>query len=248
MNEAGRAVAGPMRKPLACALALVAPAAFAQDLFEPAPPAVVAPAPPWSRAVAAPALDFMRRAGLTPYLDDDRLVGNPRGWAATAVPLRRGGFAVTGNLADKPVVVRLDASGRELWRRDLTEQGFATFEAASVLELSDGSLVALVLAYRTPSSAANARFTRLDADGKPRWTRALRFQGHEGSPFPLVMKLGQHDALLLRGHVGVAPEKYAWWEGRIDASGRVTHDLALEPMEREFRTWQYERMEPTSVE
>jgi hypothetical protein len=237
-----------MHKHLALGVVLLVSTASAQDLFAPAPAPVVAPAPPWSRAAATPALDFMKRAGLTPYADADRFVGNPRGWAATAVVLRRGGFAVTGLVGGAPTVVCLDAQARELWRRDLSEPGFAAFEAASVLELSDGSLVAMVLAYRTPSSAANARLTRLDLKGKPRWSRALRYKDHQGSPFPLVVKLGPGDALLLRGHVGVAAEKYSWWEGRVDSNGRVTHDLTLEPMEPEFRTWQYDRMEPTSVE
>jgi hypothetical protein len=241
-----------MKTSLACAVALVAWCASAQDLQQDvlASAAVRAPAPPlgWNRAVAAPALEFAKRTGLTLYVDHDRFIGNDRGWAASAVGLRAGGFVVTGALAGKPLVVKLDGGGRELWRRELSEQGFAVFEAASVLELSDGSVVAVVLAYRTPSSAANARFTRLRADGKVLWTRALRYQWFDGSPFPLVVKRGKDDAVLIRGHVGVGNEQYVWWEGRIDATGRITHDTQLEPMESAFRTFHYDRMEPTSVQ
>lgn len=226
-----------MRFALACTLVLSS-AVFAQ----------IAPAPPWSHTVEQPALNFAERTGLTLYFDHQRLVGNDRGWAASVIPLRNGGFALTGNRNGRPLVMRVDRSLREVWTHDLGERGFKAFEAASVLELEDGTLVALVYAFPTPSSAASTRLTGLGPDGVVKWTKALRYQGFVGSPFPLIMKRGAKNAVLLRGHVGVGGEKYAWWEGRLDAQGKLTHDVMLEAFEPSFRTFMYDRMEPTSVE
>src|SRR5581483_6008260 len=109
----------------------------------------------------------------------ERLIGSPDfDWLTSMIATRDGGLVLTGSRSDKEItrstgwVVRLDAKGEELWRREFDAgKPDGTSGLTAIDELPDGGFV--VAGSTTVKSAGqyDGWILRLDKDGKLLWDK-----------------------------------------------------------------------------
>jgi hypothetical protein len=141
---------------------------------------------------------YANREGIQLYFDHVRNISNAQGYSASVIATHDGGSLIVGTRHDyppgqyavgksRPVVVKLDASGKPDWEKAYPEQGFLDYEGASALENEDGYLV-YILSYVHPKQGAVGRFLQLDRAGKVRWHLQLRGNGQVQTPFALTLR------------------------------------------------------------
>ena len=222
----------PPPQPAPLAMATPAP-----TTAQPAPPvAPVAAAPPAPERIPEhvfePAHHYARSTELDLYSYHTKHIGNAEGYLAPIVRTRDGGFVVVGTRrppgkyqvgVSRPVVAKLDPSGKKQWEKDYKAAGFLDYEGASAVELADGYVV-YILSYVHPARGSVARLVRLDASGGKLWDTRLRGEGRDHTPFPQDVRL-VGGTLTLAGHIYKDASETAYgWRGTVSLDGKVLSD------------------------
>lgn len=127
----------------------------------------------------------------------------------------------------KPVVIRVDPTGKLVWARTLALKGFLDFEAGGVAATADGGCVVHLLSYVHGGSPPVAQFVKLDAAGRTQW--ATQFPGG-GGPLTRIADVAQllpDGSVAVTGRVSTA-HNAGRWRGALDANGKITLDRAGE--------------------
>lgn len=181
---------------------------------------------------------YAKKHRLRFYSYHRRYIGNAQGLTAPIIKTRDGGYLIVGTWrpkgpyrvgVSKPVVVRLDANGKLLWRRAYKRRGFKDYEAASAIEVAPNRFVIYILSYVHPKRGSVTRLLLIDGKrrGKKIWHRQFRGTGGPHTPFPQTVQLTSKGTLVLKGHIykrGGEKQIYGW-TGVVDVkTGRVLSD------------------------
>ncbi len=154
----------------------------------------------WTATIEAPPPPMRPPTGVA-------AAGGPAGWGSkilrdfhigySVVATRDGGVAVAGTGDPGFLVVRLDASGKEAWRRAFRwgETLGNTFPAHDVLETADGSIVAVGTGQGVVATESSAYVCKLGRDGAMIWERNWTRRGDSVSA-DTVQELGTGDFLV----------------------------------------------------
>lgn len=126
----------------------------------------------------------------------------------------------------KPVVARLDPTGKPRWQKVLVKKGFLDYEGGTIAATPDGGCVAQIISYVHPGRAPVTRLVKLDAKGKVLWDHQFRGDGGPKTP------LGDHFELLPDGSVLITGRYYDDvnntqkhdWKAVLDPNGKVVSD------------------------
>ena len=208
--------------------------ATAQPAAPVAPVATASTPPPQPipEHVFEPARRYVKDTDLALYSYHTTRIGNAEGYLAPIVRTSDGGFVVVGTRrppgkyrvgVSRPVVAKLDASGKKQWEKDYKAPGFLDYEAASAVELPDGYIV-YILSYVHPARGSVTRLVRLDRGGGKVWDTRLRGEGRDHTPFPQDVRL-VGNALTLEGHIYKDASDTAYgWRGTVSLDGKVLTD------------------------
>ena len=203
---------------------------------EPPPTASAVPAPPPSAEPApvvdlSPAHAYFENTKLKMYRYHKKYIGGTEGFSAPIIALREGGFLVVGTRHDfppgkyqvgksRPVVAKLDASGKKLWERSYRKTGFLDFEGASAMQVDDDYIV-FIQSYVHPARGATPRMVRMNADGEVLWDTHFPGTGRAHTPHPQWMRLVD-DKLVLEGHIYKDSSETAYgWRGEVSLDGKI---------------------------
>ncbi|MFY0562395.1 hypothetical protein ACN28E_01020 [Archangium lansingense] len=128
----------------------------------------------------------------------------------------------------KPVVARLDPTGKPRWQKVLVKKGFLDYEGGTVAATPDGGCVAQIVSYVHPGRPPVTRLVKLNAKGKVLWDHQFRGDGGPGTP------LGDHFELLPDGSVLITGRYYDDvenkqkhdWKAVLDPNGKVVSEEA----------------------
>jgi hypothetical protein len=125
----------------------------------------------------------------------------------------------------KPVVVRLDPSGKRRWEVVLAKEGFLDHTGARVAATADGGCVAQIFSYVNPGRYPNTRLVKLDAKGKTLWELQLRGGGDLDTPLADRLELLPDESISLGGRIYPARNVEKKWRAVVSAEGKVLSDV-----------------------
>jgi len=175
----------------------------------------------------------VERSGLRLYTYQLARVGNAEGYFAPLVANGKGeGFAI-GTRSDlpegapfqegkaHPYAVWVDARGKVVWEKSLrVGKRFLDYEGGSAVAAPDGTFIAFMLCYVTPSSIPISRLVKLDRKGRVLW-EWMSPPGAEAR-FPEELQLVGEEVVRMTGHLGSSRTP---WAGELDAkTGRLLRD------------------------
>jgi hypothetical protein len=131
----------------------------------------------------------------------------------------------------KPVVVCLESSGKKLWERNLSRQGFADQIGASLAVDDQGNCVAFIIAYYHPGNYGVGRFVKLNAAGTVIWETQLRGKGQYDTPLADTKKLLSNGNISITGRIDLKQNEKYYWSGEINKDGKVISDVVGERYE-----------------
>jgi hypothetical protein len=167
----------------------------------------------------------------------EQIQEDPNSTFAKAALTRSGDICVTGILSEntdydykvgrtKPVIARIDAQGKERWKRIVVKKGFLDYEAAGVAASPDGGCVFAIYSYIHPARHPNSRLVKVDASGKVLWDYVSKGTGgakHQlGDKFDLL----SDGSVQITGRWYEAPEDKVKhdWKAIVDPNGKVVSD------------------------
>ena len=172
----------------------------------------------WGQAFAA-------ETGIALYSYHLDRLDNAQGYFAPIVATADGGLLLTGTTRQRPVVVRLDARGAVVWRRDLARKGFDAFEGGSAAATADGGFLLFILAYHDASRGGATRVVKLDASGRVQWDFVGRGTGGPDTPFADTLQQTAGGGVRLSGHIYIESHREPHrWSGELDAQGKLLRD------------------------
>jgi hypothetical protein len=156
----------------------------------------------------------------------ERLIGSPDfDWLTSMIRTRDGGLALTGSRSDREItrssgwVVRLDAKGDELWRKEFDGgKADGTSGLTAVDELPDGGFVAAGSTTVRSAGQYDGWVLRLDRDGKLLWAKT--FGGAEEEALFAVAALRDGGAIA----TGAYGADGQGWLLRLGPNGEVVFD------------------------
>jgi len=153
----------------------------------------------------------------------ERLIGSPDfDWLTAMIRTRDGGLALTGSRSDREItrssgwVVRLDAKGDELWRREYDGgKKDSTSGLTALDELPDGGFIAAGATTVNSAGQYDGWILALDKEGRMVWQKSLG--GAEEDALFAVAALADGGAVA----VGAYGADGQGWIFRLDSKGAV---------------------------
>ena len=159
----------------------------------------------------------------------ERLIGSPDfDWLTSMIATRDGGLVLTGSRSDREItrssgwVVRLDAKGDELWRREFDGgKADGTSGLTSIDEMPDGGFIVAGSTAVKGAGQYDGWILRLDKDGKVLWEKT--YGGPEEEALFAVVALPDGGAVA----TGAYGADGQGWVLRLDAKGAVVWEKRL---------------------
>jgi len=166
------------------------------------------------------------RLGYSNYFDS--FVGK-EGYGGPWILTKDGGGAAFG---DK-VLYKFDKKGKETWKRTIKDR-FEEMETQVVAEDTKGNLYVFMLEYNSKVyRGGTERALCFDKTGKQLWDKNLGAYAVLNNPTVSYVKPTADGKIYMRGHVAKekpkdGDPKYLYWEGWIDALGKLTQKTGEE--------------------
>lgn len=145
------------------------------------------------------------------------------GYGGPYILTRDGGGAAFGD----HVLYKFDKKGKQTWKRDIKDR-YQEMETQVCSEDSKGNLYCFMLEYnRKLYRGGNERLVCYDKTGKLLWDKTIGKASALNNPIVSYVKPTDDGKIYMRGHVGYelktnGDPKYLFWEGWIDATGKLT--------------------------
>ncbi|MFL5351070.1 MAG: hypothetical protein ACJ8AN_00415 [Archangium sp.] len=126
----------------------------------------------------------------------------------------------------KPVVARLEPTGKPRWQKVLVKKGFLDYEGGTVAATPEGGCVAQILSYVHPGRYPVTRLVKLNAKGKVLWDYQFRGDGGPHTPLGDHFELRPDGSVLITGRYydDVYDKQKHDWKAVLDPNGKVVSD------------------------
>jgi hypothetical protein len=164
------------------------------------------------------------------YSYHEEFIGH-RGYDAPLILTSDGGAAAFGSGDQGIMLVKLDKSGKEQWKKIIKGKGDES-EPQSVAEDKAGNFYVFILTYdHTKYRGGCERVVVFNKTGTMVWDKYLGPFEQLNNPTVSYIRALEDGRILLRGHIvkekpasGKDPT-YKFWEGWIDKTGKVTEQI-----------------------
>lgn len=173
------------------------------------------------------AQDSTRRYHIAAYSYHEAFIGY-RDYGAPVYLTRDGGAAVFGDGDDGAMLVKLDKSGNQVWKKVIAPKG-EEVESQSVVQDTQGNYFIFQLIYdATKYRGGCERAVMLNKSGSVVWDKFIGSCQLINNPTVSYIKSLPDGRIALRGHVvkekppeGMDPTYY-FWEGWLNSKGVLT--------------------------
>lgn len=156
------------------------------------------------------------------------------GYGAPVILTNDGGAALFGDSDDGAMLLKLDKTGKEQWKRVIAPK-FDEVESQSVVEDTKGNFYAFQLLYdESRYRGGSERIVCINKSGAIVWDKTIGSFSVVNNPIVDYIRALPDGKIYLRGHVTreKPPEgqdsKSLYWEGWIDATGKLTEKTGEE--------------------
>jgi hypothetical protein len=166
------------------------------------------------------------RLGYSSYFSD---FAGKAGYGGPYVLTKDGGGAAFGD----NVLYKFDKAGKQTWKRAIKDR-YEEMETQVCAEDGKGNVYCFMLEYnRKVYRGGNERLVCYDKTGKLLWDKTIGKAAALNNPIVSYVKPGDDGKIYMRGHVAFEKKangdpKYLYWEGWIDALGKLTQKTGEE--------------------
>ncbi len=166
------------------------------------------------------------RLGYSTYFSD---FAGKAGYGGPWILTKDGGGAAFGD----NVLYKFDKKGKETWKRPIKDR-YEEMETQVTAEDTKGNLFCFMLEYnRKVYQGGNERLVCYDKTGKLLFDKTIGKTAALNNPIVSYVKPTDDGRIYLRGHVAKEKKengdpKYLYWEGWIDALGKLTQTTGEE--------------------
>lgn len=163
--------------------------------------------------------------GYSTYFSD---FAGKEGYGGPYFPTKDGGGAAFGD----NVLYKFDKTGKQVWKRAIKDR-YQEMETQVAAQDAKGNLYCFMLEYnRKVYHGGNERLVCYDKTGKLLWDKTIGKAAAFNNPIVSYVK-PEGDKIYMRGHVAFEKKangdpKYLYWEGWIDALGKLTQKTGEE--------------------
>ncbi len=166
-----------------------------------------------------------------------------QGYGAPLILTADGGAAAFGDGDEGIMLVKLDRTGKEQWKKIIPRKGDES-ESQSVVEDKSGNYYAFILVYDNSKYRGGCeRVVHLNKSGTLIWDKFIGSCNLLNNPTVAYIKALGDGRILLRGQVvtekpaeGKDPQ-YHFWDGWLDKSGKLTQQVG-EVIDWKNKEWQ----------
>ncbi|MBP9069590.1 MAG: hypothetical protein KBG47_08780 [Bacteroidia bacterium] len=179
------------------------------------------------------------RLGYSTYFSD---FAGKEGYGGPWILTKDGGGAAFGD----NVLYKFDKKGKETWKRTIKDR-YEEMETQVAAEDSKGNLFCFMLEYNQKVyRGGNERLVCYDKTGKLVFDKLIGKPAALNNPIVSYVKPTTEGKIYMRGHIAKEKKengdpKYLYWEGWIDATGKLTQatgeeiDWAKQEWQKKFK-------------
>lgn len=157
-----------------------------------------------------------------------------KGYGAPVILTADGGAALFGDGDEGAMLLKLDKTGKEQWKRKIAPK-FDEVESQSVVENAKGNFYVFQLVYdESRYRGGSERVVCINKAGAIVWDKFIGSFSEVNNPIVSYIRAEPDGKIYLRGHVvrqkppeGQDP-KALYWEGWLDAAGKLTEKTGEE--------------------